>query len=120
SCWFGGDELGRSSIARGRVGGKCPSSVQAQGHSRGHHQGSEASFLLPEAGREAPGQASFGAKACPEKDSQRGGLSCNHWRRCLTAGVIMVNAVGKQIQRRQCQNMIPPPNATDARSRGSV
>ena len=33
-------------------------------------------LLLLEAGREAPTEASFGAKACPKKESQRAGLSC--------------------------------------------
>jgi hypothetical protein len=40
--------------------------------------GSEAPLLLPEAGREAPSQASLGAKACSKKDSQRAGLSFNN------------------------------------------
>jgi small subunit ribosomal protein S21 len=35
-------------------------------------------LLLPEAGREAPTEASLGAKACPKKDSQRAGLGCNN------------------------------------------
>jgi hypothetical protein len=48
---FGGDERGRSSIARRRIGGECSSSIQAQSSSRGHYQGDEASLLLPEAGR---------------------------------------------------------------------
>jgi hypothetical protein len=35
-------------------------------------------LLLPEAGREAPIEASYGAKACPKKVSQRLRVSCNH------------------------------------------
>jgi len=35
-------------------------------------EGSEAPLLLPEAGSEAEGEASFGATACPKEDSQRG------------------------------------------------
>src|ERR1039458_1274935 len=77
-CWFGGDERGRSSIARGRVIGERPTSFQTQGYSRRHHKGSEASLLLLEAGRKTPSKASFGEKACPEKDSQRVGVSCNN------------------------------------------
>jgi hypothetical protein len=73
----GGDEIGRSSTARGRVIGECPSSVQTQGAAGRYHQGSQASLLLPEAGREEARQASFGAKACPKKESQRVGLGCN-------------------------------------------
>ena len=33
----------------------------------GHHQGRQASLLLPEAGREAPGEGSLSAKACSKK-----------------------------------------------------
>ena len=39
--------------------------------------GSEAPLLLPEAGREAPGEASLGPKARQKEDSQRVGLSCS-------------------------------------------
>jgi len=75
----GGDEFGRSSAARRRVNRQRSPSLQAQGSDGRHHQGSEAPLLLPEAGREAASEASVGAKACSEEDSQRVGLSCNQW-----------------------------------------
>ena len=74
----GGDECGRSSTAGRRVGGERTPAFQAQGSVGKHHWRSEASLLLPEAGREAPSEASFGAKACPKKVSQRLRVSCNH------------------------------------------
>ena len=49
--------------------------VQTQGSDGRHHQGSEASLVLPEAGREAPGEAGLGEKACPKKAAQRRGLT---------------------------------------------
>src|SRR5579864_484168 len=72
---LGGDEFGRSSIAGRRVYRECPPAVQAQGADGRHHQGSEASLLLPKAGREASSEASLGAKACSQEDSQRARLS---------------------------------------------
>src|ERR1700681_1164247 len=67
--WWGGDEFGGSSTARGRVVGECPSSLQAQGAAGRHYQGGQASLLLPEAGREEARQGSFSAKACSKKES---------------------------------------------------
>src|ERR1700680_2150720 len=81
----GVDECGRNSTARRRVGGERPPAFQAQGSIGKHHRRSEASLLLPEAGREAPSEASFGAKACPKKVSQRLRVSCNNWGGCCRA-----------------------------------
>src|SRR5579864_3630768 len=72
---LGGDEFGRSSIAGRRVYRECPAAVQAQGSDGRHHQGSEASLLLPEAGREAPNEAGLGEKACSQEDPQTARLS---------------------------------------------
>ena len=72
---IGGDGFGRSSTARRRIGGKRAPSLQAQGSDGRHHQGSEASLVLPEAGREAAGEAGLGEKACPKKAAQRRGLT---------------------------------------------
>ena len=63
----GGDEFGRSSAARRRVNRQRSPSLQAQGSDGKHHWRSEAPLLLSEAGRKAPGEASFGAKALLER-----------------------------------------------------
>ncbi len=64
----GGSRTGR------RAAGKCFAPIQAEGAAGGHHQGSEASLLLPEARREETRQGSFGAQAESQKGSKRAGL----------------------------------------------
>ena len=49
--------------------------LQAQGSARGHHQGHQEALLLPEAGRQAPGQAGAGAQAQPQEAAARGGVA---------------------------------------------
>jgi hypothetical protein len=66
-----GGELGRNYTTRGRIAGERTASVQAQGYVGRHHQRSETSFVLPEAGRKTPIEKSFGPKACSKKVSQR-------------------------------------------------
>src|SRR5207245_2005440 len=62
--------------------------VQTQGSDGRHHQGSEASLVLPEAGREAPSEGSLGAKACSQENSQRARLSCHKRGRCCQAATV--------------------------------
>src|ERR1700688_4019531 len=75
--WLGGDEIGRSSTARGRVSGERPPSLQAQGAAGRHHQGGQASLLLSETGREEARKGSLSAKAFSKKKPERVGLSCD-------------------------------------------
>jgi len=56
-----GDQFGRSATAGRRDAGKCATPVQTQGSDGRHHQGSEAALVLPQAGREASGEASLSA-----------------------------------------------------------
>jgi hypothetical protein len=67
---FGGDKFGRSSTARRRVDRECTAPVQAQGADRGHHQGSQTSLLLSEAGRQAPSETGVGSQTCAKEVSQ--------------------------------------------------
>src|SRR6266568_8476451 len=89
----GGDEFGRSSAPGRRVNRKRPPSLQAQGSDRRHHGRSEAPLLLPEAGREAPSQASLGAKACPKKEAQRARLSCANWGPLLPSSGLLFRLI---------------------------
>src|SRR4029077_14075802 len=77
---------GRSSIARGRVAGERPASIQTQGSDGRHHQGSEAALLLPETGREASAKASSGTQTCPKEESKRARLDQNDWAAALRSG----------------------------------
>jgi len=63
--------VGRGTGPRGRVPGKRASSVQTQGSAGGHHQGGQASLLLPETRRETPRQGSPGTQAKSQKSTQR-------------------------------------------------
>ena len=64
---WGCSSVGRSKTSRGRVPRKCIASLQAQGATGRHHQGGQASLLLPEAGREEAREGSTGAQAQPER-----------------------------------------------------
>src|SRR6185437_6008386 len=67
-------KFGGSSIARGRVAGKRPPPFQAQGAAGRHHQGGQASLLLPEARRKKARQGSLGPQTQPQESAQRTGI----------------------------------------------
>src|ERR1035441_4573577 len=64
--------FGRGSRTRRRAARKCAAPVQAEGTAGGHHQGSQASLLLPEAGREEARKGGIGTQAESQEGSQRG------------------------------------------------
>jgi hypothetical protein len=66
-----GGYFGGSSTTGRRAVGKRAASLQAQGAGRRHHQGSQAALILPQAGREAQGQAGPGAQASEKEEPQR-------------------------------------------------
>ena len=77
---WGCSSVGRSKTSRGRVPRKCIASLQAQSATGRHHQGGQASLLLPEAGRKEARKGSTGAQAQQEKSTQRtrlGSMGCH-------------------------------------------
>jgi len=111
----GGYESGRSSAAIRRVNRQGSPSLQAQGSDGKHHWRSEAPLLLSEAGRKAPGEASFGAKACSKEDSRRAGLDCNHRGRCCRAAAFYF--AGQSFFVTRCICPLEGPRPTEVRAR---
>ena len=67
---WGCSTVGRSQNSRGRVPRKCLAPFQAQSATGRHHQGGQASLLLPEAGREKARKRSAGSQTQPQESSQ--------------------------------------------------
>src|ERR1700686_994013 len=66
---WGCSSVGRSKTSRGRVPRKRITSLQAQGATGRHHQGGQASLLLPEAGRKEARKRGTGAQAQPKEST---------------------------------------------------
>ena len=71
---WGCSSVGGSQTSRGRIPRKCVASLQAQSATGRHHQGGQASLLLPEARREEAGERSIGPQAQQEESTQRARL----------------------------------------------
>src|SRR5436309_16028139 len=64
---WGCSSAGRRQTPRGRRPRECNASLQAQGATERHHEGGQASLVLPKAGREEAGEASIGRQRLQEE-----------------------------------------------------